>query len=97
MAKGDNFEREETVVCSIVVQDTDDNDADPATSMKITIKDNSLTAVVDDQDMTKDSTGHYSYKYTSGSTAKKGRYDVLYIAIDGTDKTRHRDFFYITK
>jgi len=91
-----NFEREETVVCSITVKSAGSL-KNPATSMKITIKDPAGTAVVNGTTMTLDSTGAYHSDYTSTASSVKGRYEVLYVADDSSRITRHRDHFFITK
>lgn len=92
-----SFEREETVVCSITVKDSSGAATDPSTSMNIVITDPEGTEVVASTTMDNDSTGAYHYDYTSASTAVKGRYDVLYVATNGSRVTRHRDTFEITK
>ena len=90
------FQREETVVCSIVVTDADDTQVDPATSMKITIEDPEGTAVVNNQDMTNDAVGEYHYDYTSAADAELGRYTITYIATDaGPRVTIQCDKFWI--
>jgi len=92
-----DFERQETVICSIEVKDSSGTAQDPATSTTITITDPSGSDVVSAQAMTKDSTGNYHYDYTPGASAKLGTYEILYICTDGSRVTRGRDSFTLSK
>jgi len=87
------FDIGETVICSIVVKDSDGNEADPGTSMKCTVTDPQGTVVVDGEDMDQDSTGNYHYDYTSLSTAMAGAYSIKYIADDDGRITIQKDKF----
>lgn len=78
------FQMGETVICSVTVKDSDGNLADPSTSMKITITDNRNGLEVDDQDMTKDSTGQYHYDWQTAGVDLTGVYDISFKATDGT-------------
>lgn len=91
------FERQETVVLSIEVTDADGTKTNPATTMNITITDPAGTAQANDTEMANDTTGEFHYDFTAGSTGMLGRYDVLYIATDGSRVTRHRDTFVLHK
>lgn len=82
----DKFHRGSTVNCKRNVKNPDTQEYfDPATSIKITITDCRNGVEVDNQDMVKDATGKYHYKYNSLGTAPKGIYLVKYTAIDGVD------------
>lgn len=56
---------------------------DPDTSIKVTITDPDGTAKVDDQAMTKDSTGIYDYYYNTTTSSVKGHWRGEVVAIDG--------------
>ena len=86
----------ETVICSIEVGDADGNLADPSTSMKITITDNTNGIEVDDQAMTKDSTGIYHYDWTSSADAPLGIYYIVYTATDGSRISIEKDTVELT-
>ena len=89
-----SFRIAETVVCSITVTTTSSGAlTNPATSMNITITDPSGVKVVDAQAMTNNSTGKYSYDYTSLGTAISGKYVVVYTATDGTRVSKTNDSF----
>jgi len=81
----------ETVICSILVTNSAGVLTDPATSMKITIKDSRNGLEVNDIAMVKDATGTYHYDYTIAGV--KGIYDVLYTATDGTRISKELDTF----
>ena len=87
------FDRGETVICSATVKTTAGVLYDPADSMKITITNYINSIEVDDQAMTKDSTGEYHYDWTSLATADKGTYTAIYKATDGTRITIQKDIF----
>ena len=78
------FHTGETVICSIEVKNESGVLVDPATSMKITITDNRNGVEVNDQNMTKDSTGMYHYDWNSSVNAPVGIYKIIYTAVDGT-------------
>jgi hypothetical protein len=83
-----NFQRPETVKIKATIRDTEtDALTDPATSIKITVTDPDGTAQVDAQDMTKLSTGIYSYDYTTQSDDTIGWWIVVVTATDTTKVT----------
>ena len=84
----------ETLKISLTITDTDGNAASPSTSMTITIVDKAGTKVVDDQDMTEDATGSYSYNdYTLAADAVTGEYLVEFTANNGGKVSRTYDTF----
>jgi len=87
------FDKGETVICSVIVRDNNNALKDPATSMNITITSPDGVDIVDDQAMTKDSTGNYHYDYTSLTTASSGTYTAKYIATDGARVTIEKETF----
>jgi len=88
-----NFVRGETVICSVTVKNSSGTLVDPTTSMKITVTNNINGIEVDDQAMTKDSTGMYHYDWTSAASSEKGNYDVFYKATDGARISITKDAF----
>lgn len=86
------FDVGETVIASIEVRNDAGTLVDPATSMKITIMDKNKAAVVNNVDMTKDSTGKYHYDCQTAGYID-GKYDVSYKATDGTRITIERQSF----
>jgi len=88
-----NFQRAETVVCSILIKTTAEVLTDPATSIKIDITNSIGTAVVTATAMTRDSAGTYHYDYQPAADALKGIYHVKYTATDGTRITIQNDSF----
>lgn len=88
-----NFERTETIVCSITIKSTTGVLTNPATSMTVTITAPNNTAVVSAQAMTNDSTGLYHYDYTPASSVSLGEYKVRYTATDGSRVTIQDDVF----
>jgi len=82
----DKFHWGNTINCKRNVKDPDTGEYfDPATSMKITINNKVNGIEVDNQDMIKDTTGQYHYKYTPPANAPLGVYKVTYTATDGAD------------
>jgi hypothetical protein len=88
-----NFERTETIVCSLTIRDSAGTLASPATSMKVTITNPLNVAAVTAQAMTEDSTGLYHYDYTPAATVSLGTYKVRYTATDGARVTIQDDTF----
>lgn len=86
------FQRTETIVCSLNIQDGG-VDADPDTSIKITLTDPDGTVVVNGIAMDKDNTGDYHHDYTPEVSAELGVYEVKYVAIDGDRTSIIRDYF----
>ena len=74
-----DFHLGETVICSIII-DIDGVLTDPSTSTKITITDSQKNIKVNNQDMTKDSTGKYHYDWDTSSLSLTGIYAVFYKA-----------------
>lgn len=90
-----DFYKGETVSFSVEIRRQSDNTLFDPSSVSITI-DNTKTAgnvKVNDQPMTHDSTGVYSYDWTSDET---GMYKVVYKAVDGANVTYKKDSFKIT-
>jgi len=85
------FIRGETIICSVEIKDSDGTLVDPETSMKITIADSTNGAEVDNQAMSKDSTGKYHYDWTSTSANLMGVYKIKYIATNGTRISIQKD------
>lgn len=85
----------ETAVCSIEVKTAAGTYVSPSTSMKITIRAPDGKIVVDGVAMTNTGgvTGYYHYDYTA--TAGKGKYKVLYVAVNGTRTSKAKDDFTI--
>lgn len=90
-----SFERGEAVVLSITIKTPAGVLTDPATSTKITVTDPGGTAVIDAVSMDQDSTGTYHYDYPSADDALEGEYDVLYVAVNNSRTTKHKDKFEI--
>jgi hypothetical protein len=88
-----NFERTETIICSITIKNSSGTLVDPATSVKIGVTAPNNTAVVTAQDMTNDSVGAYHYDYTPAATVSLGEYKVRYTATDGARVTIQDDVF----
>ena len=86
----------ETVICSIEVRDSDGALADPATSMNITITDNTNGIEVDDQAMSKDGTGLYHYDWNTSADAALGIYYITYTATDGSRISIEKDTVELT-
>ncbi len=84
------FEIGETVICSITVKDIGGAYQDPITSMKITITNPSGVVVINGVAMTggvgSDGVGLFHYDYDS-SNAGYGKYNIKYVAVDGTRTT----------
>lgn len=87
------FQRNETIICSIVIKDANSDLADPETSIMIDIINQEETIVVNATAMTRDSIGTYHYDYNPASDAMLGLYHVKYTAIDGTRITIKNDSF----
>jgi len=87
-----SFDIGETVICSLEVKDDNGDYKDPSTSMKITITDKFNVVKVDSVDMTKDSTGKYHYDCQTTDYVD-GKYDVKYVATDGTRITIQKEIF----
>ena len=87
------FQRNETVICSISVTDSDDAAVNPDTSMKISITDFSGDVVADAVDMTNDATGSYHYDYNPESDAELGAYKIRYTAVHSSRITIVDDYF----
>ncbi len=88
------FDVGETVICTITVTTSAGVAADPADSMKILITWANggivvvpLTAMTDDADV-----GNFHYDFQTVDLAK-GRYEIQYIADDGTRITIQKDTF----
>ena len=90
------FNRGETIICSVLVKNSAGTLVDPQTSMKITIKDANNGAEVNNVDMTKTATGTYHYDFNSTASSMKGLYTVLYKATDGTRISICQDSFELT-
>lgn len=88
-----NFQRQETVICEMLVKTVTGGLTSPSTSMKITITDPVGAIVVNSQPMVKDAEGTYHYDYNPAGNAVSGYYQVLYVAIDGTRTTVQEDNF----
>jgi len=89
-----DFYKGETVSFSVEIRKQSDESLFDPSSISITI-DNMKTAgdiKVNDQAMTKDSIGVYSYDWTSDET---GTYKVMYKAMDGSKVTYKKDSFKI--
>jgi len=87
------FDIGETVICSIIVKDSGGTPQDPVTSMTITIKWDD-TIVINAVAMTKDSTGTYHYDFQTATQPAK-KYEVTYIATNGTRISIEKDTFEI--
>ncbi len=79
-----SFIRGETVICSCTVKNSAGVLVDPSLSMNITIKDKTGGAVVDNDEMLKDSTGNYHYDWQTTALSLPGVYSIFYIATDGS-------------
>ena len=79
-----SYTRGETVICSVTVKNSSGTLVDPTTSMKITITHQNSTVEVNEQAMTKDSTGTYHYDWATTSATTRGPYIIKYIATDGS-------------
>jgi len=81
----------ETVICSIIITDQNEQPVDPVTSIKITIK-GPATCGVENEDMVKDDVGKYHYDFNP-SKKLEGTYKVIYTDMDGTRITIADDHF----
>ena len=93
----DTFDIGETVICSCEVRDELGALTDPTTSMKITITDKFGVKKVDSQSMLGgnppvEDTGKYHYDCQT-TTYTDGKYQVNFIATDGTRITIEKDTF----
>ena len=88
------FDIGETVICSCEVKNTSGTLVDPATSMKIVIKQikPNYSIIVSSTDMTRDSTGKYHYDFDSAGKSD-GEYQAIYTATDGSRVTIEKDIF----
>lgn len=87
------FEAGETVILSLVVRDDLGAFVDPATSMKITIRNPMKAEVVAPTNMVKDSTGKYHYDFQAPSAGPMGTWVAEYNATNGTRITITRQEF----
>lgn len=89
------YSRGETCIHRVTIRDENNNLFDPDT-VTITIYDPSGNTVVDNQTMTKQSTGVYQYGYNIPSNAKYGEYRIVVkMTITGTSTTIQEDEFFI--
>lgn len=72
----------------VVIADGSDPD-----SAKVTIKNSDGDTVVDDQDMTNDGSGVFTYIYQSATDGVSGIYSVLCTVVKGSYTARKRDIF----
>lgn len=89
------FDAGETIICSVVVTKTSDGTVhDPIDSMKILITcTDSRVVVLPSTVMTDDAgTGLFHYDFHT-TTLSVGRYEIQYIADDGTRITIQKDTF----
>ena len=82
----EKFRRQESVTLSATYRSAGVLTA--PTTYTIEVRDPSGQIVVDTQDMAEDSTGKYSYEYTSTSTAEEGIYVAEAVLTTGTNKQR---------
>ena len=82
----EQFRRQESVTLSATYRSAGVLTA--PTTYTIEVRDPSGQIVVDSQTMTEDSTGKYSYEYTSTSTAMEGTYVAEAVLTTGTNKQR---------
>ena len=89
-----DFDRGETVICSVTVKNASGTLQDPATSMNIVINRTypNGAEVVASTAMTKDSIGTYHYDFATVGQVK-GDYEAVYTATDGTRITIEKDTF----
>ena len=66
----------------------------PATSMKITIKQAGGAVLIDGVDMVNDSTGKYHYDFATANRPV-GFYEATYVAVDGARIASVKDVFSI--
>jgi hypothetical protein len=88
------YDKGETVVFDVEIRKESDQSLFDPSSITITIDNLKTTGdiKVNDQAMTKSSTGIYTYEWTSDET---GTYKVIYKAMDGTKVTYKKDSFKI--
>ena len=67
----------------------------PDTSITITVKDPTGTAVVDDQNMTNDDTGDHSYGYDIAADAVLGEYEYVITAVHSNDTSKLKRKFVV--
>lgn len=90
------YKRNDTYYTQVVIRNplSPNDEVDPGTAVRITITDPCGTIITDSQDMTKDSTGTYSYNYAIPSNAPYGQWTVSISAItDNYTAKEDMDFF----
>ncbi len=73
-----------TVRVRAFIYDDDGDLVDPTTSVKLDLWDSAGTKQVDNQAMTKDSTGIYEYYYNTTTSSAEGSWRGVIWAVDGS-------------
>ena len=73
-----------TVRVRAYIEDDDEELVDPTTSVKVDIWDSDGTKQVDNQDMTKVSTGIYEYYYNTSTSSATGNWRGVVWAVDSS-------------